>query len=347
MFAVPKGLLCHFSPVHRQKLVVEQEKVVILEKSDKRSVSWVLRWMLAGGTDKTGTSSEILDDDEAVMDLLLRRLQVVDQLRLGQLCEEISTKLRNHFAKSSVTGDQIRWVYSRGLGLTRNGLRATLAEGLLDSVLDYELWYAFDIFHNEPTLYHDIHYEPMLYHDMVLRVDSPETVKRVGAMQQYGPLTVHQIEFLYELSAVNGHLRKTIAHGLLRLLDDDLVEEPQTYRTYAWHNNDFEEDMVAAMRSKERAAEHAQFLERKARREARAAASQQAAQSKVAKSAQGSGYRGPLASGAPKATSAKGSNGLKASGSSKVEPAPVKPGQRLKSNTVLKLDATGTVTRER
>ena len=340
VFAVPKGLLCHYSPVLRHKLVMGQEKVVILERSDKPSVSWVLRWMLAGGVDNTGAPSEIPDDDAATMDLLLRRLQVVDQLRLGQLCVDISIDLRNQFAKAAVNAGDIRWVHSQGLGLTRNGLRATLAEGILDSVLDYELAYSLELVGSEPTF----------YHDMVLKVDSLETVKRVGALQRNTPLSVDQIRFLYELCAVNGHLRKTIAHGLLRLIDDGKVPDEQVYHNYAWKNDEFEDDMVAAMKTKKRATDHAQYLERKAKREAQAATTGQAAKANGAKLAQGSGQRAPLASGADKASSARGSKGLKASGSTKVEPTPVKamqPAQRVKSKTVLRLDTTGSVTRER
>lgn len=339
VFAVPKGLLCHYSPVLRHKLVMGQEKVVILERSDKRSVNWVLRWMLAGGVDKTGAPSEILDDDAATMDLLLRRLQVVDHLRLGQLCVDISIDLRNQFAKAAVNAEDIRWVHSQGLCLTSNGLRATLAEGILDSVLDYELVYSLDLVKSAPTF----------YHDMVLKVDSLETVKRVGALQRNTPLSTDQIRFLYELCAVNGHLRKTIAHGLLRLIDDGKVPDEQVYHNYAWENDEFEGDMVAAMKTKQRATDHAQYLERKAKREAEATAGQ-AAQAQGAKLAQGSGQRPPLASGAAKASSARGSKELKASGSTKVESItgkPTQPAQRVKSNTVLRLDTTGSVTRER
>lgn len=336
MFAVSKGLLTHFSPVLRQQLVMDQKKVIIFERADKRSVSWVLRWMIAGGIDKTVTPPETLQDDHATMELLLNRLQIVDELRITRLCEELSRKLMEHFDKVSITPAQIRWAYSHPLALTPNGLRSSVADGILHSVLDYDLVYSLDMFKTEPRL----------YHDMVTKIDTPETIKRVGAIQRNWPLSVEQIQFLYEFCVYQGHLRKTISHGLLELLDAGDDVDHEIYRCFARRNDDFEHEMNAAIERKQRAADHAAYLERQARREAQAAVAKVAAPQKKQQSAASSVPNGVGNKGSVIARGAKGAKGIKASGVTRVAPTPVKPAGRLQSDVILRLDKSGMVTRE-
>lgn len=188
VFAVPKGLLCYFSPVLRQRLLMEQAKVVVLHLSDKRSVGWVCRWMLAGGTHKTTTSAAVLETDEEVMDDLLHKLQVADELRILPLCAEVFGALATQFTKTSITTAQIQWAYSHRLDLTAKGLRAAVTEGVFDSAIEYDLIYPIGVFRATP----------LLYHDTVVKVDSLETVKRIGALQRTYPLSIDQIRFLYE-----------------------------------------------------------------------------------------------------------------------------------------------------
>lgn len=339
VFAMPKGLICHFSPSVRQKLVMEHEKVVFLEQCDKSSASWVLRWMLAGGIDKTGTPSEVLEDEVANMDLLLHRLQVVDQLGVGQLCENISKEVLNLFTVTAITAEQIKWAYSCGLDFTPRGLRATIAEGIRNLAVEHGLIYPKNTLTNNPYL----------YHDMVLKVDTLETVKLVGAAQRNGPLSLDQVRFLYEFTAFHGHVRKTIAHGLLQLIGTGKVANEQAYRDLAWQNEDFDYDMNAAIEAKQRADDHARFLERRTRREAKgkAAATNQIPKRSATKVNLNSGQHVPMAGKATEIASGSASKGIRASGVTTVEPTPVKPAKRLESNVVLRLDLSGAVTKER
>ena len=121
--------------------------------------------------------------------------------------------------------------------------------------------------------------------------------------------------------------------------------------------------MVAAMETKQRAADHAAYLERKAKRESKATMANGTAQQNHQKSkatmakgtaqqknqqpAVGSAQHGVRHGGTVKARGAKSGNGLKASGVTKVEPTPAKPAGRLQSDVVLRLDMSGGVIRER
>ncbi|KAI4133194.1 MAG: hypothetical protein LQ347_002260 [Umbilicaria vellea] len=334
---MPKSLICYFSPSIRQNLVMAQEKVVLLEQCDKSSASWVLRWMLAGGIDKTGTSSEVLEDEVAKMDILLHRLQVADQLRLGQLCESISKEVLNLFTVTAVTAEQIEWAYSCGLDFTASGLRATIAEGIRNLAVEHELIYPKNTLINNPYL----------YHDMVLKVDTIETVKLVGAAQRIGPLSLDQIRFLYEFTAFHGHVRKTVAHGLLKLISTGKIANDQAYRDLAWQNADFDYDVTAAIEAKQRAEDHAQYLERRARREAKAAAAKQTPKHKNTNVNLSSGQHVPVAGKATEIASGRAAKGRRASGVTTVEGTPVKPAKRLESNVMLRLDSTGAVAKER
>ena len=337
VFAAPKGLLSHFSPVLHQQLLMEQAKVIVMERSDKRSVSWVFRWMLAGGTDKTGVPPEAVQDNEATMELLLHRLQLVDELRIPRLCGEIAGNLKKQFSKVCIKIEQIQWAYSHPLDFTPNGLRSSLVQGVLDSALDYELIYPLEM----------ITKEPKFYHDLVMKVDSLETVKRVGAMQRHRPLSVEQIRFLYASCVVHGHLRKTITHGLLKLIDDGKVRDPTIYHNFARENDEFEEDMTAALKTKQRALEHAEYLERKARREARVAAANRTAQGPYAKVAASPNQRAQVTEKGDATAVAWGTKGIKASGPSKIEATTSKQVQKFLSDAILRTEAAGAVTRER
>lgn len=339
VFAVPKGILCHFSPVLRQQLVMEHAKVVVLQLSDKRSVSWVCRWMMAGGQHKATTTAPLLETDEEVMGALLHKLQVADELRILPLCAEVYAELSAQFITTSVTAEQVHWAYSHRLSLIAKGLRAAITEGVVNSALDYDLIYPIALFREIP----------LLYHDTVTMVDSQETVRKVGAVQRTHPLSVHQIRFLYEFCACQGHLRKTIAHGLLKLINDGKVCDQDVYRSYGWENDEFDGDMSEAIETQKRAADHTAYLERKARRDAKSAAMAAAAASEgakgeaVAKSTQ----RRPVVGKGNQAAVRCGTKGLRAPGFTTVKPTPVKPAPRVKSDVVLRLDATGAVTRER
>lgn len=343
VFAVPKGILCHFSPLLRQQLVMEHAKVVVLHMSDKRSVSWVCRWMLAGGQHKATTTAAVPETDEEVMGALLHKLQVADELRILPLCAEVYGELSTQFTTTSLTVEQVRWAYSHRLSLIAKGLRAAITEGVVNSALDYDLIYPIALFREIP----------LLYHDTVTMVDSQETVKRVGAVQRTHPLSVDQIKFLYEFCACQGHLRKTIAHGLLKLITDGKVWDENVYRSYGWENDEFDGDMNDAIETSKRAADHTAYLERKARRDAKSAAVAAAAASAAAsagakgKAVAKSTQRGPVAGKGIMAAVRNGTKGLRASGSTTVEPTPGKPAQRVKSDVILRLDLTGAVTRER
>lgn len=105
--------------------------------------------------------------------------------------------------------------------------------------------------------------------------------------------------------------------------------------------------MDAAVDAQDRAAEHAAYLDRKAKRDAKSAEEAAAAKNTKGKAAAISNQRRPVVGQGNKTAARKGTKGLNVSGFTTVEPTPTKPAQRVMSNVILRIDMDGLLTKER
>ena len=225
--------------------------IVALEHSDKKAVSWVMKWMIAGGVDKTAaiTTTAVVSE----IDVVLGRLQVVDYLTIGGLYETLIEKLHKLLRYYPITVEQIRWTYGHtpytGAASIRTALAAGIVQGIIDGVSD-------------PSLVLSLAKKSRIFTtDLVRAIPGKELSARVHKFQLRAPFTIAQLRFFYAFSGEGSALRKTMAKDLLALIDADQVTNLHEYRNYGWENFDFSNDMDAAILAKEK---HEAWLERTA-----------------------------------------------------------------------------------
>ncbi|MCJ1482065.1 hypothetical protein MMC06_002227 [Schaereria dolodes] len=194
LFAVPKALLCYFSVTLRRQFASKVVNIVALEHSDKKAVSWVMKWMIAGGVDKTAaiTTTAVVSE----IDVVLGRLQVVDYLTIGGLYETLIEKLHKLLRYYPITVEQIRWTYGHtpytGAASIRTALAAGIVQGIIDGVSD-------------PSLVLSLAKKSRIFTtDLVRAIPGKELSARVHKFQLRAPFTIAQLRFFYAFSG-EGH----------------------------------------------------------------------------------------------------------------------------------------------
>ncbi|MCJ1398196.1 hypothetical protein MMC11_001393 [Xylographa trunciseda] len=239
VFPISKDLLAYFSPALRTALQSHfGNKYVVLQKADKKAVSWVLRWMLSGGIDKSYVNAPVVGD---VVDCLSKRLKVVVELGIqGSLQHSMYEALKKAVIKGAVNTNQLSWIFASESPPYAKALGKNLSVAIVDAILDGEMTTIIPSVKSNPIFTAEIEAA------LVIRKG------RLYAKQhhEWEPLSLFQLDFVYAFTKSGHEIRKMVVHDLIRLHYWQCIPNEQIYITYAAKNTDFNDDWDRAEQDK-------------------------------------------------------------------------------------------------
>ena len=236
IFEVPKAILLYFSPTLRPLLQNSDPKAyLLLEQSDKKAASWLLRWMLNGGVEKTYDNAPPLT--ESPTEWVVHRLALVTGFGVqGLLHERMVKEVHKLMVHGVITAKHLQWIYKPHVPLPVKQLGQDIAFFVVESVLNGNITSGIE----------GARQNPILKSDIASALQSKRG--RIYHMQRKAkqPLTVFQVQFVYLFTPKGSELRKMVPRDLLRLIDSQAVVNVP-YQEYAQKNEDFRADMANAI----------------------------------------------------------------------------------------------------
>ena len=241
VFPISKSLLAYFSPVLRPSVQSAGGKdIVVLHDADKKAVSWLLRWMLNSGREKTYVDKPTTDDPTQ---RLLNRLRVVTMLGVqGWLEHSLTAELEATILKGGVTIGQLAWIYTTDASSGVRALGKHLAFTVVNAILDGTMRSCVDGASKNPIFFAEVAAALRTRKSRLYEIQNVNWV----------PLTPFQIHFIYFFTARDTDIRKMITGHLLKLMDHGYVPDLDSYKQLAWKIDDFETDMSKAIEEKEK-----------------------------------------------------------------------------------------------
>ena len=244
VFAVPAAELARCLTSPEKVLDTKSMNVIILHRSDKKIASWVLRWVLAEGKDMTVNPHEKPPTPEKEIDIHIRRLQVILQLGIPALEKQTKTRVAHLQLNSPVSIHSVAWVYAHTTKTVAPSLRTFLVQGIIKGVFPPPgkgVHISYAIAADFEKKY------PVFTRDLARDLTSKKNLARFEAMSRSRAATVPQLRFLYKFSLPDSRIRKVFAEGLIRLIEQGIVDNVGPYHRYAWENDEFEKDMAEAI----------------------------------------------------------------------------------------------------
>ena len=229
------ALLSYFSPAIRTALQSHcGNKYVALHCADKKAVSWVLRWMLSGGLDKTYVNAPLIGDP---IDCLSKRLQVVVELGIqGGLQHSLYEELKEAVLKGAVDINHLSWIFGMERPPYTKPLGKAISYAVVDAVLSGEM----------TTIIPSVRSN----HVFATEIAAALAVRkgRLYAKQHYDlePLSVFQLDFIYAFTKKEHEIRSMVVHDLIRLHYWQYVSNENIYIIYAERNTEFNDDWERA-----------------------------------------------------------------------------------------------------
>ena len=246
IFEVPKAILAYFSPTLRPLIHTSTPKsFLLLEKADKKATSWLLRWMLNGGVEKSYDNAP--PPMESAIDWDVHRLAVVTRFGIqGLLHDRLVKEVQNHILQGAIKAKDLQWIYKAHVPLPVKQLGNDIASFIVNSVLNGAITSPIQSATQNDILKGDI------MEALALKRGKVHHIQRVARQ----PLTVFQVAFIYVFTSKESPLRKMVTRDLLWLIDLHAVSN-DPYHAFARTNAEFDADMSDAVdEAKARKAEY-------------------------------------------------------------------------------------------
>ena len=231
VFPISVALLSYFSPALRTALQSHSgNKYVALHSVDKKAVSWVLRWMLSGGLDKTYVNAPLIENP---VDCLSKRLQVVVELGIqGGLQHNMYEELKMAVVKGAVSTNQLSWIFDIESPPYTKAVGKTLSFVVVDAVINSEMTTII------PSVRSNQIFAAQIAAALAVRKG------RLYAKQHHDwePLSRFQLDFIYAFTQSGHEIRSMVVHDLIRLHYWQCVPNEKIYITYAEKNTEFNND---------------------------------------------------------------------------------------------------------
>jgi hypothetical protein len=236
IFEVPKAIVAYFSPTLRPLIHKSTPKsYLLLEKADKKALSWLLRWMLNGGVEKSYDDAP--PEMDSPVDWAVHRLAVVTGFGVqGRLHKRLCQEVEKFTLQGRIKAEELRWIYKNFVPLQVQQLGKDFAHFVVDSVLD-------------GTMTTGIEGARQLDLLKAAIVEALERKKgKLHVMQRVNrqPVTLFQLNFIYAFTLEGSELRKAVTKNLLWLIDTQGVANGP-YQAHAHHNGEFRADMTNAI----------------------------------------------------------------------------------------------------
>ncbi|MCJ1387676.1 hypothetical protein MMC18_000519 [Xylographa bjoerkii] len=235
VFPISKALLEYFSPALRPALQSHVgNKYVVLHNSEKKAVSWVLRWMLSGGVDKTYVNAGIEGD---LVDCLSKRLQIVVALGIqGGLQYHMYEELKKTLLRGAVSINQLSWIFAVESPPYTKALGRNLSFVVVDAVLSGEM----------TTIIPSVRSNPIFSAQVAAALLVRKGRLYAKQHHDWEPLTPFQLGFIYAFTEKGHKIRNMVVHDLIRLHRWQCIPDEQIYIYYAERNTDFNDDWERA-----------------------------------------------------------------------------------------------------
>ncbi|MCJ1244099.1 formin y 2 domain containing 1 [Trapelia coarctata] len=246
IFDVPKTILSYFSPTLRPLIHNSTPKsVLLLEKADKKATTWLLRWMLNGGVEKSYDNAPPAMN--SAIDWAVHRLAVVTGFGVqGVLHDRLVKEVQKHILQGAIKAPDLTWIYRAHVPLPVKQLGKDIAFFIVNSVLGGGMTSPIE----------------SATHNAILKADVMEVLEKkrgkIYHMQRVArqPLTVFQVGFIYFFTSKESELRKMVTRDLLWLIDTCVISN-DPYKAFAHTNTEFDADMSnASDEAKARRAEY-------------------------------------------------------------------------------------------
>ncbi|MCJ1377901.1 hypothetical protein MMC17_000997 [Xylographa soralifera] len=239
VFPISVALLLYFSPAFRTALHSHfGNKYVVLHSADKKAVSWVLRWMLSGGLDKSYVNAPSVGDP---VDCLSKRLQVVVELGIqGVLQHNMYEELKKAVLKGAVSTNQLSWIFAIESPSSTKALGRTLSFVVVDAVLSGEI----------TTIIPSVRSNHIFAAELAAALTARKGRLYAKQHHDWEPLSLFQLDFIYAFTKSGHEIRSMVVHDLIRLHYWQCIPNEKIYITYAEKNTEFNNDWECAVQER-------------------------------------------------------------------------------------------------
>ncbi|MCJ1284217.1 hypothetical protein MMC26_003548 [Xylographa opegraphella] len=231
VFSISVALLSYFSPALRTALQSHSgKKYVVFHSADKKAVSWVLRWMLSGGLDKSYANAPLVGSP---VDCLSKRLQIVVELGIqGSLQHSMYEDLKKAALKGAVSTNQLGWIFAVDNTPNTKVLGKNLSFVIVDAVLNSEM----------TTVIPSVRSNHVFAKEFAAALTARKGRLYAKQHHDWEPLSLFQLDFVYAFTKSGHEIRSMVVHDLIRLHYWQCVPDEEIYITYAKKNTEFNDD---------------------------------------------------------------------------------------------------------